>query len=136
MALSPNISTREFDKFEEVTENLALKTAVRVKVANSGEFSFSPSGLNIGGKVSEIAINDTTWTALPTTPLASRNAINIQNRSGFEIKINYDQTTVGYVGIAIDDQNERSYDITENIIIYAKAKAGSGSVTVTVEEIA
>lgn len=93
------------------------------------------SGLNIGGRVSVVTIDDVSWTALPAVALDQRNAIGIQNSSGVEIKINYDPTTVGYIGVRMGIEAERYYDITDAIPIYAKAAPGSGAVTVIVEEI-
>lgn len=92
-----------------------------------------PSGLQTGGKITEVTIDNISWTALPTTALSARNAICIQNRSGQEIKINY-VNTVGYVGMVIDNKGERFYDISDSIIIYARSL--SSSAVVTVEEIA
>lgn len=100
----------------------------------SGEVTIS--GLNIGGRVSEVAINDTTWTAVPASPLSDRNALSIQNYSGVEIKINYDLTgplPAGYTGTPIANNAERFYDVTDNVIIYAKSV--SGNVTITAEEL-
>lgn len=90
-------------------------------------------GLNIAGKMTAVTLNTATWTALPTTALTNRNAIRIQNQSGVEIKTQYDPTTVGYVGIIIAANGSDAYDITENIIIYAKASAGTP--TIMVEEL-
>lgn len=106
--------------------------ARRVTLCGQGEFR--PSGLTIGGKITLVTINDSTWSALPTTALTNRNAICIQNRSGQEIKINYDNTVVGYVGVVLPDKGERYYDISDSIVIYAKSS--SGTANVTVEEIA
>jgi hypothetical protein len=128
MALAQNINDREYAKFVEE----GGQTAVRVK--QSGVISTSFSGLNIGGKVSVVSINNTTWSALPPTALADRNALAILNRSGQEIVINYDNTTVGYVGVPISDGAERQYDITEVITIYAKSQ--TSACTIIVEEIA
>jgi hypothetical protein len=102
----------------------------------NGEISgtFRPGGLTIGGKISLVTINSTTWTPLPATPLAQRNALVIQNVSGTEIKIQYDNTVVGYIGVTVMSGNERSYSITDQIIIYAKAL--SGTPTIQTEEIA
>jgi len=94
------------------------------------------SGLTIGGRVTQVTIDDTTWTPLPLVPLASRNAIGIQNTAGFEIKLQYDPTVVGYVGVKMGIEGERYYDITDAIPIYAKAAPGSGTVSVIIEEIA
>jgi hypothetical protein len=93
------------------------------------------SGLNIAGRVSLVDIDDTSWTPLPAAALDQRNAIGIQNSSGVEIKLNYDPSTVGYVGVRMGIEAERYYDITDAIIIYAKAAPGAGTVTVTIEEL-
>jgi len=94
----------------------------------------SPSGLNIGGRITEITLSSTSWTALPSVALANRNSIAIQNNSGIEVKLNYDNTISTYTGIILLDGNERSYDITDSIVIYAKAKTGTP--TIIIEEIA
>jgi hypothetical protein len=54
----------------------------------------------------------------------NRNAINIQNYSGSQIKINY-VSNVGYIGTLINDNSERNYDITEHIQLYARAEVGA-----------
>jgi hypothetical protein len=106
--------------------------AVRVLLGDT--ISFSYSGLNIAGKVTEVVVNDTTWTALPATALTARNAIRIQNYSNVEVKTNYDSGVAGYVGMVIDaNGGHAAYDITPMIVIYAKA--ASGSVTLYVEEL-
>ena len=92
------------------------------------------SGLSVGGLVTEVTLNSTTWTALPITPLSGRNAIAIQNKSGTEIKINYSSSVVGYVGMVISNGSERYYDITEDIIIYGKSL--SDNPVINVEELA
>ena len=91
-------------------------------------------GLTLGGLVTEVVLNDTTWTALPAPPLPSRNAVSIQNFSGQLIKLNYNPATVGLVGVNVMDQNERFYDISDTILIYGKST--SGTCTIVVEEIA
>jgi len=92
-------------------------------------------GLKNGGRVTEVTLNSVTWTALPAAALTDRNAIAVQNMSATEVKVNYDSTTVGYVGMAIlASGGERQYDIQDDIILYGKSAAGS--VSVNVEEIA
>ena len=95
---------------------------------------FSPSGLKIGGLVTVVNINNTTWTELPATALANRNAVGVQNDSGQEVKINYGSGVAGYVGMIVADGSERTYDITDSITLYAKSK--TGPVSLNVEEIA
>ena len=95
--------------------------------------SFSPSGLRNGGKVTEVTVSSASWTPLPATALSGRNAMGVQNQSAIEIKLNYDSSTAGYVGVVVAAGAERYYDISDNIILYAKAT--SGSPTIIVEEI-
>ena len=95
--------------------------------------SLTPSGLRVGGLITQVTLNAVTWTALPATPLVQRNAIAIQNISAVEIKLQYDPATVGYVGVVVPVGGERQYDITDTIIIYAKASAGAP--IIVVEEI-
>lgn len=91
------------------------------------------STVKLGGVISEIVLNSTTWTPLPASALTKRKAICIQNRSGKEIKINYTQP-VGYTGIVIPDGGERFYDAGPEIIFYAKSSAAAA--TINIEEIA
>lgn len=129
MSLPQSLQDREYEKFEDVSG----QPAVRVTGTNfSG--SFSISGLKIGGRVTEVTLNPTTWTPLPATPLANRNAINIQNVAGEEIKLNYTSGQAGYVGIVVGSGSERSYDIQDDIVLFAKSI--SSVVTINVEEIA
>lgn len=110
-----------------------VKSFPKASFSGSVTGTFTPQGLNIAGKMTPITLNTATWTALPVTPLTNRNAIRIQNQSGVEIKTNYDNTQIGYVGIIIAANGSDSYDIKENIIIYAKSS--SGTPTVMVEEL-
>lgn len=96
----------------------------------------SPKGLNRGGRVTEVVLNSTTWTPLPLNALSQRNALCVQNQSNIEIKTNYDLAgplPSGYVGMIVAAGGERFYDITDQIILYAKSQAGTP--TVAVEEI-
>lgn len=91
-------------------------------------------GLTVEGKVTEVTIDDTGWTALPATPLIGRNAMAIQNKSGVDCKIKYNSTG-GYVdGMIIEDDEERSYDITDNIIVFGRASVGT--IVLFIEELA
>lgn len=128
MALPTALNDREYRKFEEV----GGEPAVRVTGQNfSG--TFSPTGLNIAGRMTLVTLNDSTWTALPATPLANRNAISIQNQDTVEIKYNYDNTEPGYVGAKIAPDGERFLEIKDTIIVYAKTQTGTA--TILVEEL-
>jgi len=110
-------------------------------VSLTGEISgeFRPAGLTVGGLVTEVVIDDAMWYPLPPSPLANRNAISVQNQNltatGLECKLNYSAAVVGYVGPIVYAQGERFYSITDNIILYAKAKTGQ-TFTLTIEELA
>jgi hypothetical protein len=95
---------------------------------------FSPSGLRNQGLHSIVSVNDATWVPLPAAPLSDRNAIAIQNNTGFEMKINY-VDNVGYVGMSIPPSGERTYDIKDSIIIYGRMTSGAGAQSIDVEEL-
>ena len=113
-----------------------LEGSVKVqKLWTSASGSIKPSGLNIGGRVTEVELVDTAWRALPTVALEKRNAIAIQNESGSDIKINYINTVGVTIGMTIKaNGGERYYDISDSIVIYGRST--SGTVNVNVEEIA
>jgi hypothetical protein len=132
MTLPTALQDREFQKFEDVGPGMT-----RVRTTAVG--TFTPSGLNIGGKITQVTLNDSSWTPLPATALSNRNAISIQNLSGYEMKINYQEAfdgSYGYVGMVLPNGNERYYDIKDSILIYGRLATGSVSGVVNVEEIA
>jgi hypothetical protein len=96
--------------------------------------SVTQAGLNIGGRVTEVILNDTSWTALPPATLAKRNSIQVQNFSGVDIKINYIADNTSDFGVVVRDSSERIYMITEGIILYGRSS--QGTVSIIVEEIA
>ena len=128
MVLRRTREDREWDKFTTCDDG---NTAVRTAFCSVQ--SIQPSGLTTEGKITEVSLSASSWTALPATPLTDRNAISIQNLSGIEIKVNY-LDSVGYVGMVVASGSERFYDITDEIVIYGRA--ASGTPTVVVEEIA
>lgn len=100
--------------------------------------SFKTSGLTLGGLIKEVIVDDTSWTKVPAAALINRNAVGIQNKSGFKIKYNYDSfeaLPVGYVGWELENGDSTFLDITDGIDIYVKSEAGSGSITITIQEI-
>jgi hypothetical protein len=127
--LQEALNTLQHYSFTLCDENSQI--ARRVKICDP--IDSRPSGLNIGGLVTVVALSAGSWTALPPTALTDRNAIAIQNQSEIEVKINYDDTESGYVGIIIPPGGERFYDVGDNIDIFAKA--ASGTPDIVVEEI-
>lgn len=94
---------------------------------------FTATGLRNGGKLTKVTLSAVTWTALPPTPLAGRNALSIQNTSATQIVIDYVDTNPLYEGVILNSSAERFYSITDQITIYAKAQAGTP--TIMIEEI-
>lgn len=147
MTLPTALQDREYQKFEVGPDDeTRVKTSSYTFIDATGALvypqldadgslpsSMVPSGLKIAGRITEVVINATTWTALPATPLASRKSMAIQNFSGQLIKLNYVPTTPGLTGVYVMDQNERFYDISDTILIYAKST--SGTCTIVTEEI-
>lgn len=95
-----------------------------------------PTGLTVGGKITHVSLTDTTWTALPTTPLSGRNSILVQNISdnGNIILWNYDNAAPATEGARIPDGNYKTAILTDSIIIYGRMLSGSG--TACVDEVA
>lgn len=120
----------------EVDPNDSSKSIQKLRVfLDNFTAEFSPSGLKNEGRHSEITVNDSSWTALPSSALGDRNAMAIQNNSTVSnVKVNYDNTVPTYTGMTIrKNGGERQYDIKETIVIYAKAE--TGTVTLDIEEL-
>ena len=117
MTLPASIQDREQQKFVDIADG---QTAVRVC-----------GGLTTSGIITEVVVNDTTWTALPASPLASRKVIAIQNESGQTCKLNYDNAAAGFVGVYLKTGAERQYD--SSVVVYAKCTTGTA--TLVVEEV-
>jgi len=117
----------------DISEAMSINAEGETVIRTSATGVFSPTGLKLGGRMTAVTLNSSTWTALPPTPLENRNAINIQNYSGSNIKLNFDNTVPTYDGIQMNDQVERNYDIKDSILIFAKSEV-SGAI-IWVEEI-
>jgi len=94
--------------------------------------SAAPVALSNQGLMTEVTVNSTGWTALPTTPLSGRKAYSIQNQGSQDVKINYNNG-VGYVGKIIEPKDTIFTDIAPDIVVYGRAKNGTS--LLLVEEI-
>ena len=95
-----------------------------------------PRGLSKEGLMTSVPLVDTGWTALPATAQTDRNAIGIQNNTGFDIYLNFVNTATGLGdSIIVRDGDFKTYDITDEIILYGRMSTG-GSGSVIVEELA
>lgn len=93
-------------------------------------------GLGSSGRVTVVPLNGSSWVALPTTPLAGRASICIQNQSGggLAVLINYSNTAPETEGIQIFDQGSKAMTLKDNVIVYGRMTSGVGQVAV--EELA
>lgn len=135
MVFSANVNDKQKDSIIEYPASSGL-SARRVNIVNPSSdpipVSPSPVALTGSGVITEVVLNSSTWTALPSSPLVGRHAISVQNRSGQEVKVGY-LGSGGYVGMVIPHTGERQYDIDDTIVLYGMSL--SGSATVNVEEI-
>lgn len=99
-------------------------------VTLAGNIDTTSRGQVNGGKITEVTLNDTTWTALPPTPLDPRNVIAVQNGSGQTIKTNWNGSQAGFVGMVVASGFERQYEVAETVLLYAKCETGTAVVTV------
>lgn len=114
-------------------------------VGPAGELLTKPQGLCTDARFREVTVT-TAWTPLASTPF-KRNSIAIQNRHApgkkSNVKINWppDISTLpagvtGYVGMLLEYDEERQYDIKDNVTPYARVeKAADSPVILYVEEV-
>ena len=125
MADCTNINTLEKGKF-------TVDTNGDICVRTCGNLSITGSRA-VGAQFSEVTINDTSWTSL-ISPFSDILVLSVQNKSGFNCKVNPNPSQVGYVGMALDDQDERNYnDLDTGFVLYAKSEPGVASLTLNVE---
>ncbi len=89
------------------------------------------------GKITIVPINSNSWTPLPHLPLTNRVSLSVQNKTGYQVVLNYD-TPSGFVGKILEDGDEASRDLDANSIIYAKASSNitASTIDLIVEELA
>ena len=101
----------------------------------------SQAGLCGGARYRDVIVTDA-WTPL-SDGLFARNVMSIQYRDRSpgpkpDIKINWAPDVlvpVGWVGMRMELDEERQYDIKQNIVPYARCDTGTGTVTISVAEI-
>ena len=131
------LTQKKAEEAEKVTgtdiagDKRALDVAIK-----EGTVSSTPGGGGVSSVVTtDVTISDSSWVALPPSPLSGRAGFSIQNQTGFQLKINF-STPAGYVGVIVENGGERFYDANDSAIIYAKAESGAGSPSgVIVEEL-
>lgn len=82
--------------------------------------------LEQGGQHKSILINSDTWTDVTPVPLVGRKAITVQNTNqDYKVKLNFDNSIVGFVGTTMYPEGERFYTALDNVKLYAKSELGS-----------
>lgn len=101
-------------------------------IVNGLTGTFKPSGLNVGGLITHVPLTDGSWTAVPTSALADRNNIVVQNISGNGgvVLWNYSNTAPATEGFRIEDGGHKSVGITDDILVYCRMLSGTGEVCV------
>lgn len=129
MTLSKDRSDREYQKFDLNSDN---KTAVRTlsEITNQIEGEFVFSGLKTGGRITTILVGDVAI-ALPSSPLANRNAIAIRNLSetdilyiGFDNLIQANDNVGTSAGWKVEAGENLQFDITDAVVIYGIMETG------------
>jgi hypothetical protein len=130
MPLSPNINTREADKFALNSDgDTAVRTLSEI-TSGSVTGTFTASGLTIAGRITTVDIGDTA-TALPAVALSQRNALAIHNTSetdavyiGYSSAVTADNVLGTTSGWYVGPNENFNIDITESIILYAICETG------------
>jgi hypothetical protein len=101
-----------------------------VRVRTSAEGTFTPTGLKNALKVTNQIVTDVV-TPIPIVPLSNRNAMSLYNKGQFPIYIGNSDVTSSideeFEGWIIDANGYMSYDITDNIVLYAVTDPGKSS---------
>lgn len=87
-------------------------------------------------RTQSLALSDVAWTEIPAIALDGRTSLAIQNQTGFQIEVAYDDGIAYGEGMIVEDGNERQYNEIPAIFrIYARLEPG-GAGSIRVEEIA
>lgn len=153
MPLSSNINVREKNKFRGDTDP---ETTVAVTLEGdtlttngSGEECVRvcgesvPQGLSTLGKITQVAVDDSSWTEVVPSPITGRRGFGIQNTDGTgldnpaAILLNFSPFAPagGSVGWKLEAGESKFYDANEGVNIYVRVVAGGGSFNVVFEEI-
>jgi hypothetical protein len=122
------INYLERAKFEIVTVDNIDYIAVRTNVR--GELT--PQGLTVGGLITYPALTAISWLPIPTTPLANRNSIFIQNQSSTEtLWLQFDNAATLLKGIRVKPGGTYSTNVRDTIILYGCVTTANSDVMVS-----
>lgn len=96
----------------------------------------SNSGSNLKtGLVSIVSVPDDSWVPLPTTALSGRVSLAIQNLSGVDLEVKYENAGGFGTGMLVATGSERAYELPEGLVLYGRV-ASSGPKNIRIEELA
>jgi hypothetical protein len=105
------------------------------EVTNDGKLTTSTDVAPLLSAVQAVvALDDTSWTPLPATALASRKTMAVQNQSGPGSMVILNFTGIGVDGWRVPNNSSKVLSVGDSIIVYGRMISGSGSVLV--EELA
>lgn len=111
-----------------------VKNLPGIEVVVSGSGNDNPLALSGPGLVTPFSITNTEWRQVLASQLTDRRVLNIQNKTGQLVKVNYNRSPSDpFVGMDIEDGEERNYDVLSSFTIWARSE--SSEVTLFVEEI-
>lgn len=114
------------------------KVAADTVVLNTVDGDVIIKGLETAASSSRVSLVSTTWRALPTTKLANRRVVIVQNQSdnGAVILLNYSNTAAANLGWRILDGGHREILIGDGLTLYGRIQAPTATGTAYVEELA
>jgi hypothetical protein len=93
----------------------------------------STSPIN-SGKITKVTLDNTSWTAIPTSAAANRQGLGIQNLSGDNLLLNWSNTAPANEYIFVASGAERYYSAKTGAILYGRFQTIATG-TIIVEEL-
>ena len=123
------ITPDKWKRFVEIVNDLS--NPIPTTITNAINLDAIAGATN--GKTSKIIIDETQWWPLPAIAFTNRKSFSIQNLSGSDILLNFNNLAPSTEGITLSSGNERFYDIKATL--YGRRKSGTGDVTLIIEEL-
>jgi hypothetical protein len=128
MGVPASVRQREYNKFVPDSNG---DTAVNT-VISGGSVGFTPSGLDIGLRITTLTVGDTA-TALPATAFSNRESISIQNKGTVTVYLGNSDVTADTVvgttsGYELLPGGFFNIDITPDIVLYGRCASGQSAI--------
>lgn len=138
MTLPPALNDREQRKFEEINNEVHVRTTNpsvfddggTYKTRTTAEGTFTDTGLEVGGTITTMNVTDTA-TLLPASARTDRKTMSVYNLSttdsfywGFHSGVEANQNLGTDAGIKVEPGNIINFDFAGSVNIYAIAESG------------